>query len=290
MAVKPMLAGAINTPLTELPYPLYASPKLDGIRALIVDNVPVSRRLLTIPNRSIQEALSHPAYSHLDGELIVGPSTASNAYTRTLSGVMTEGGTPQVSFWVFDQWNRRHTFETLTSRRTSGHYASDNVFVRWLKQTLINNAEELADYEQRLINMGYEGVMLRKPDSLYKFGRSTKNEFHLMKLKRFEDSEAIVLDIVEQNRNMNEATINNLGRSKRSSHKANKIGKGTTGALRVRDLFTRVEFEIGTGMDDMERAEFWANPPVGQIVKYKFQPAGVKDKPRFPVFVGMRKD
>jgi DNA ligase-1 len=132
--------------------------------------------------------------------------------------------------------------------------------------------------------------MLRQTHGVYKFGRSTPREFLLMKLKRFEDSEALVLGIVEQRRNENEPTINNLGRTKRSSHKANKVGKGTTGALQVRDLKTGIEFEIGTGMDDAQREEFWTNDPTGQIVKYKFQPTGVKEKPRFPVFIGLRHD
>jgi DNA ligase-1 len=51
-----------------------------------------------------------------------------------------------------------------------------------------------------------------------------------------------------------------------------------------------VEFEIGTGMDDHTRAVLWRTPPIGKQVKFKFQPTGIKDKPRFPVYLGIRED
>jgi DNA ligase-1 len=48
---------------------------------------------------------------------------------------------------------------------------------------------------------------------------------------------------------------------------------------------TGVEFNIGTGFTAEDRAKKdW----VGLIVKYKFFPIGVKDKPRHPVYLGLR--
>lgn len=64
----------------------------------------------------------------------------------------------------------------------------------------------------------------------------------------------------------------------------------TLGALLVRDTVTGVEFSIGTGFTQADREELWANRTtlVGQFVKYKSFDIGVKDKPRFPVWLGMR--
>jgi len=58
----------------------------------------------------------------------------------------------------------------------------------------------------------------------------------------------------------------------------------------VRDLRTRIEFQIGTGMDDADRAWFWAHrgEVAGKIVKYKSFLIGVKDAPRFLVYLGGR--
>jgi DNA ligase-1 len=56
----------------------------------------------------------------------------------------------------------------------------------------------------------------------------------------------------------------------------------------VRDWKTGVEFHVGTGFTAADRALMWAKPPIGETVKYKFFPVGVKDKPRHPVFLGFR--
>jgi DNA ligase-1 len=131
--------------------------------------------------------------------------------------------------------------------------------------------------------------MVRRPEGLYKQGRSGKTDKWLCKIKQFEDAEAECIGIVEQQHNGNEPTINELGYTRRSSHKANRTLKGTTGALVCRTP-GGIEFQIGTGMNDALRAEFWADPPVGKQIKYKSQPTGVKDKPRFPVYLGIRED
>jgi DNA ligase-1 len=154
---------------------------------------------------------------------------------------------------------------------------------------LIRNRSHLDRYEAICLEKGYEGVMVRDPHGLYKFGRSGKTDKWLCKIKRFEDAEAEIIGVVEQMRNDNPQTLDHLGRNKRTSHKANKVPKGTLGTLVCR-LPSGVEFEIGTGMDDLQREDMWVAPPIGKIVKFKFQPTGIKDKPRFPVFLGIRED
>ena len=111
-----------------------------------------------------------------------------------------------------------------------------------------------------------------------------------MKLKRFADGEAVVVGWEELMHNANEATKDELERTKRSSHQANKIGRGTLGALLVRDLVTGVEFSIGTGFDDATRKELWARRGSlqGALISYIFFPTGSKDRPRFPSFRGIR--
>jgi len=130
--------------------------------------------------------------------------------------------------------------------------------------------------------------MVRNLKAPYKCGRSVE----LLKLKRFEDSEAEVIGATELLHNGNEATVSELGHTKRSSAKAGKFASGMLGALIVRDLYTQVEFEIGTGLSGKQRREFWqlhlAGKLCGRVVKYKHQEIGAKSKPRFPVFLGWR--
>jgi DNA ligase-1 len=64
----------------------------------------------------------------------------------------------------------------------------------------------------------------------------------------------------------------------------------TLGALKVKDLKTGVEFNVGTGFTMAERALIWRirDTLVGKVVSYEFLPVGVKDKPRHPAFLGFR--
>ena len=71
--MKPMLAA--KTDGKGLSYPLLASPKLDEVRALIINGVVMSRSFKPIPNAHVQELFGRPEYNGLDGELIVGSPT-----------------------------------------------------------------------------------------------------------------------------------------------------------------------------------------------------------------------
>lgn len=108
-------------------------------------------------------------------------------------------------------------------------------------------------------------------------------------MKRFEDAEAEVIGVVEEMHNTNEAKINELGRTSRSTAQAGKVGKGRLGALQVR-LPCGTTFEIGSGYDAEQRNRFWRQRDdlIGKLVTFRHQPSGAKDKPRFPVFHGFR--
>jgi DNA ligase-1 len=109
-------------------------------------------------------------------------------------------------------------------------------------------------------------------------------------MKRFSDTEAEIIGYEEKMHNANPATKDAFGRTERSSHQENLVPTGTLGALLVRsDEFTN-EFSIGSGFTDELRADLWKrrNQLKGKLVKFKYQPYGVKDVPRFPVFIGIR--
>lgn len=293
---RPMLAAS-TVNMEDLVFPLIGSPKLDGIRALVRGGKLVTRKLLAVPNHHIQNALGHKVFEGLDGELVAGLSYGKGVFNRTSSAIMSREGQPPVTYHVFDNWEMGQ--DAYVTRMMSLPGSKDlfetkdgkgYVRIRKLTHKVLESPEDVLQYEAAMLLKGYEGIMLRHPKGLYKYGRSTLKEGWLIKVKRFEDGEAVVYGIIEQRYNGNEATINDLGLAKRTSHKANKVGKGTTGALQVRDMITGVEFEIGTGMDDETRIRFWSHPPIGKVVKYKSQPVGVLNKPRFPVFLGIRED
>ena len=111
--MKPMLAYQKLPDLEALTYPLIASPKLDGIRCLIVDGVAVSRSLKPIRNKYVQSILGSHEFNGLDGELVVGSPTDPDVYLKTNSGVMSVEGEPDFTYLVFDQWNRTGVYNRI---------------------------------------------------------------------------------------------------------------------------------------------------------------------------------
>lgn len=266
-------------------FPLLASPKLDGIRCLIVNGVAVGRSLKPIPNGYVQRLFGRAEFDGFDGELIVGETFGEGVFQRTSSGVMSVDGTPDVTYNVFDTWA---LFDMPFSERLA--FVKQHVGERCnvVPQVEVTSVEQINELTDAYIEQGYEGLMLRRPNSPYKFGRSTPKEGYLTKVKRFDDGEAEVIGVVELMHNNNEAVTNLLGNIERSTAKAGKVAAGVLGAMVVKDVKSGVEFEIGSGFTAEQREQFWNNSVVGRIVKYKSQLCGVKEKPRFPVFLGFR--
>jgi DNA ligase-1 len=283
---------ATDADFDTLKFPCYGSPKLDGVRALVKDGVVLARSLKPIPNDHVQKLFGRPELEGLDGELIVGSPTDKDCFQNTSGAVRRKSGEPSVRFFVFDKHDETTPFNWRKVAVEKVVGIGPAAFVVPLRQVLILSLADLSVYEDHLLEEGYEGVILRAPKSPYKFGRSTAKEGYLLKVKRFEDSEARILAVEELMHNANEAKTNELGRTERSSHKAGLVPAGTMGRLYVEDIHTGQRFHIGTGFTAEQRAWWWAHRhPDDRLdlrIKYKFFPVGVKDLPRHPVYLGLR--
>lgn len=264
---------------------MWLSPKLDGVRAIVIDGVVMSRNLKPIPNRHVQSLFKHLEY--YDGELIAGSPTSPSAYRDTASAVMSADGEPDVTFYVFDH------IENPNADYAERHAKlKDEPHVCILAQEPVNSLTLMESVEQSYLALGFEGVMIRKawgPNSKYKFGRATAKSNTLLKVKRFVDAEYEIVGFEERMHNANPATKDALGHTERSSHKENMIGRGDLGAI-VCKTADGLEFNCGSGFDDAQRREIWDNKDkyLGKMAKVKSFLIGVKDKPRFPVFLGLR--
>ena len=162
--------------------------------------------------------------------------------------------------------------------------------VKLVPHTLITNLIDLEAFEQGVLSEGYEGIMGRSLDGPYKYGRATMKQGYLFKLKRFTDVEVVVLNLVEQMTNTNEKTTNELGRSQRSTHKAGMVPANTLGGFTV--AMGDLTLDVGCGvLTHDERKAIWdagQEGSIGRTFTMRFFGYGVKDKPRFPRFVGWR--
>jgi DNA ligase-1 len=296
--------------LLELHFPLLATPKLDGIRCLVIEGKAVTRSFKPVPNdhirNTIESAYAAGRYrAEWDGEIMV-----RNRSFNDLSGdVRRKDGKPDFYYAVFDlispTTDQNVVDGTLTETGEGGltqpymkrvamlKHLSMPDFVEKVTPVLIKDMAELIAYEIKCIDEGYEGVMVRKPDGPYKCGRSSVNEGYLLKVKQFVDEEATVIAAEEMMHNDNVAEEDAFGRTKRSKHAENMRPAGVLGKLVCR-RDDGTEFEIGTGFTQQDRVIYWQKRGnlIGKRVKFKHQPSGAKDggKPRFPVFLGWRDD
>lgn len=300
----PMKAQSASINIKNISYPVLASFKIDGIRGTVQDGKLLSASMKLIPNKYAQERFGLDELAGLDGELVVGPPNTEGLCRRTMSGLMSVDGCPDVRFYVFDalrippltrypQWAEefterlKHAGEIIKRSKQAGK------FCVLLEHVLLQNEAELLAYEAKALAMGYEGLMLRKPSGSYKSGpnRATFKEGTIAKLKRFLDSEMSVISVEEGMINCNEAKESETGRSKRSSHKEGMRPSGMVGCLIGKDCKTGQEIRVSAGKMTAEDRVFWwlhRAEIKGKIVKYKFFPSGGKDLPRHPTFQGFR--
>lgn len=285
---KPLLAVACED-LTKVNYPVILSEKVDGIRMSVHNGVCMSRSMKPIPSSAVQAKFGKPEYEGYDGEIIYGNKNAKDVFNKSTRACMTHEFPEEfdincLHFYVFD---------VIGEEPYAIRYAmmepdvKNNVHRLW--STYVNSPEEVAKYESEFLEQGAEGVILRSPTGKYKQGRSTLKEGILLKVKQFVDEEATIIDFEEKMHNANEATVGELGQTKRSSHQENMIPCNTLGAIVVHSEKWGT-FKIGTGFNDEQRQEIWDNREayIGKLVKFKYFAVGVVDKPRFPVYLGIR--
>lgn len=288
MQFRPLLASKC-TDIEKVKYPVLVSPKLDGIRCVIRHGCPLTRTLKPIPNAHVREALR--GLPSFDGELVVGEPTAPDVWHTTQSAIMSHEGEPDFKFYVFD-WSE-HPDQPFAQRLDFVKRRAPMYGLNPVLHHKAADAVDLAEFESMFVKQGYEGLMIRDPLGVYKFGRSTEKEGILLKMKRFDDMEAILVDAVERKTFVGVTTIDERGLSKRDHKQDNYEPAGDLGAF-VCD-YNGVRFEVGTGFTAEQRIELWEHygaksvrGPWGRYVKIKHQGFTKDGKPRFPVFMGFR--
>lgn len=295
----------------RLQFPCFGSFKKDGIRAGIVpvhpDRVAIdlihhetgwlvrdpdvtghalTRSIKYIQNTHIRRLLETLPHG-LDGELAV-VQNGKVAFKASTSAVMSEAGEPDFVFYVFDHFlapgGKADRLKALAALRP---ILPDWVVI--LEHRVLNNAAEArAMFKEAILN-GDEGVMFAAFDGPYKPNRSTVLEGYNVKSKDKADLEGVCIGTYEEFANNNEATIDERGYTKRTTHKANKVGKGRVGGLLV--IFPEWPGKvarIAAGLNDQDKAAYHLKPPLGQFVKMSYALAGDYELPRHGVFEGIR--
>lgn len=297
--MKPMLASDWDaSKLKKFPYIM--QPKVDGVRGLNLGLGFTGRSLKRHKNIHVTNYFSQAAFRYLDGEVAAEHECNPALCRLTTSALNTIEGQPFVLWHLFDyvapDTIHRPYAERFGAlkRRYWQIYQEQPEFAAHLRIIPFQYVNDLAEMERvhaAFIAQGYEGSIIRDPEGMYKNGRSTPTEGGLLRIKDFVEEEAIVIRLEEGQQNTNEAVINELGQTERSTHMANMVPNGMVGALHCMDMKTKKPIKVAAGsMPHSDRELYFSQPSLllGKVIKYKTFLHGVKDKPRFPTFQCIR--
>lgn len=264
---KPMLAKQFHKHRDKVRFPVSVQPKIDGLR-LLWDGHEFSSRTgkdsLTIPPAVLKELNRGWRDWPLDGELYC-PELTFEEMSGALRRHSISPELARIKYRVFDIPYDTEFF--------SGRY--DILQVRFYHQLrnrtnyplvlvptwIAHSFQEIDKLQTECLEQGFEGIMIRDPDSPYIHRRTHA----LLKYKKVEQLRVHIIGF--------------------------KAGKGKhlgrLGALIV-ECPNRKECSVGTGFDDQERETIWAsrNDWLGAWITIEYQEKTKYGIPRFPRYCG----
>lgn len=250
--------------------PFIVQPKYDGWRCRAVpSNLDIGHYVLFSSEENIFFSVPHinealdtlGLCAELDGELYCHKMPIEQLSSIVSRTVNLHPDHQQVHFHVFDIVNEEPQMKRLLQiENLKGLHPLIHISPFWLCESL----EDIMRTYDRIIDLGYEGIIVRHFQAPYQRKRSTL----VMKFKPKQEDIYEILSYEEE-------------------YSVSGVPKGSLGAL-VCDSGDGNTFNVGTGFSDEQRATLWTRRDELQgkfaRVKYQHRMSGT-NKPRFPVFV-----
>lgn len=238
----------------------FVSEKLDGVRAYWDGEKLISREgnIYKAPKWFTKNFPNQ----HLEGELWIGRGAFEqlSAIARRDNGNYDEAGWENIHFMLFDMPKSKEIFEKRLQEMKMLAEKSGSKYLQIIEQKRFATHEELNKHLHEIVKNGGEGLMLHRGEALYEAARNDD----LLKLKTFEDDEAIVISHIQ-------------GKGKYAD---------AMGAILVENR-DKVRFKIGGGFSDAQRK---SPPQIGSVITYKFFGKTKNNTPRFASFMRARHD
>lgn len=306
---KPQLAVDIALDFSNMRFPLWGFVKVDGVRGVHVTGKFTGRSLEDLANTALVEKFSDDEYAGFDGELTIDgylrncelpaaltapdkpgdkPKTLCSLTTGITSrGKLRKGETALPTNVVWNLFDYLHptalelTYEERYAELVAEARGAAGVHV--LPYSIIEDAAQAQAFIDKCLREGYEGAIFRDPKAKHKHGRATAKLNDFWRFKPASVKDCIITGFDEAMQNNNEATTNALGRTERSSHAENKVGKGMIGTFLAQDVLTGEHIRLGPGCSTHDQRKEWFDNPdqiVGWPAEYVSLDTGVKDAPR----------
>lgn len=240
------------------------SEKMDGVRGIWNGKQLMSRggNVLHAPKWFVRD---FPPFA-LDGELWTKRADFENI-TSIVRRKKPDERWAQVSYNVFEV---PHQAGGLLDRlAVLGAYLQQHPsnHLKIIPQTKVGSKSQLQQFLALISAAGGEGAVVRNPLTPYQTGRLSS----ALKVKKYLDSECIVRAILP-------------GKGKYAG-KMGSISCAMTGEI-AGVIESGHVLKIGSGFSDAMRTQ---PPPIGSIITFKYYGLTAKGKPRFPVFLRIRK-
>ena len=251
-------------------FPIYGSPKIDGLRGIYSDGVFYSRKghpfeSLTTIGEKFKAAL--PEFAKLDGELTV----PGQSFQKSSGFIRGDRRLKKVTYSVFDApEDETATFEERLillqeyARIINREYPEDQ-FVRMVPHTALHDDVEVGAFYLQCRGADYEGTVLKTMGHLYQ----NKRSYDWMKMKDVLTSDVRVTQVLP-------------GKGKY----ARMMGS----ALAVDDQGRPAK--VGGGWSDQQRLLYYHHPErlVGAFIEIQYQQKTDGDNYRHARFVRRRDD
>lgn len=320
---SPLLCPNDEIDINQLTYPLLVSTKMDGCRLLFKQGKIVTRSLKALPNIQLNQKFEPlRKYSEENDVILDGEVFAPNIpFQFIVSCFMTEDYEDKKSvkkwtelcqehdyfisrqevfdklkFHIFDYLPSEKIFYTFKHRLEFALKVSKQfpTLIEWVAQKLVYHPEEVTAHFEEVLKQGYEGLILRNPESLYKFGRARVSENIAYKLKPWATVDSKIIGIVQATvvNEDAEKTVNELGYSRTSKRQEDRHTIDKAQAFVVD--FNGKELSVPIAMPDAQKIYIWKNKNeyIGKYVEFKFMKIGMKENglPRIPKMIRMRID
>lgn len=255
----------------------FIQTKLNGERCRVIwDNEgnfsmrsSYNKDITSVPH--IYRALSEIPYCNveLDGELYRHGMSLQAIQSIVSRTVNLHQDHEVINLHLFDEVNslqQHERFKSLYRRKALKGLKQIKVIPTKLVTSLDEVYSELSTY----MDMGFEGIILRKCDGVY---QRNLHSTQMMKLKPRKDDHYIIIGVTEKK---------NLA----------GIPQNTLGAFICKARDVDEEFRVGTGriLTDDGRQKYWDNPPIGKTLHIKYQELTPNGIPYTPVAFEIMED
>ncbi len=275
---KLMLAPNDLPVITNVKYPCYVQPKLDGYRCVYKNGAMFSRKGKPFGNENLSNYFNKLFQIEdivLDGELYCEGvnfnklQTILNTYDAPLPNTL--------KFVIYDcvpvkDWEaqscKKPYSERIRNVREAINNIADHKKVIDIPNDEVQDAKQAIDLYKQYLKKGYEGAMIKAIDGQYKWKRVTLRSGEMLKLKPFTTADLKVTGIYDGEGNF----------------------QGMAGGVVVD--FNGNSVRCGSGFDIVTREKMAKSPNdfIGRTAEIKYFEETEEGSLRFPTFVRWRDD